>query len=425
MPDMAFQLFSILKDGKLAIQIDRYGAAMSQIFPLIGLKLNLSLKTIAILYSTSFPIAYLLLFCFINFIFKQPKIGIIYFLFHFLINTHSFYWPQCELIQGASILLVYLAYLEYTLDKIKLNYWFWIISIALILLIIYTYPLLIIPFVFSIGFLYLNRNQNWKIYLSQTIIYIFIFGVKNLFFKNYYDTGALSGLKNFKIIFPNYFNTISTSNFFHYLINDYYYLFLLFFVVNLRLFLLRNMRLAIWVNFFFLGLIILINVCYQQGAEQFYLEGQYSNLCIIIGFPFVYFVIEGLNVYYKTYFLALILFLSLFRISNAKQIYTNRIDYYRSIYSELPHKKRILNSTEKSAQNTLKLTWGSAYEIWLLSTIETTKTSSIILHDNPSSLEWALDKNKSFITQWEVIDYDKLNPKYFVLKDTNLYVNSF
>jgi hypothetical protein len=422
MPDMAFQLFSIIKDAKLAIQINRYGAAMTQIFPLIGLKLNLSLKTIAILYSISFPIVYLILFCFINFVLKQPKIGFIYFLFHFLINTHSFYWPQCELIQGASLLLVYLAYLEYYFDKKQFNYLFWILSIAQILLIIYTYPLLIVPFIFSVGFLYLNRKNQWEIYLSQICIFSSIFIIKNLFLKNYYDSGALSGLKNFKTIFPNYFTTVSNQNFLNYLIKDYYLLIPIFLISNFYYYFVFNQKkIVFWINAFFLGLILLINVSYQQGAEQFYLEGQYSILCIIVGFPFVYLIFNIFKLKFKSFFIAAILMFFVFRISNSHSIYTKRIELYRSFISKFDSEKIILKSSITEYQKTLKFIWGSAYEIWLLSTIENKKTSSIILKNNPEDIHWAMKKNKSFFTEYEIIDYAKLNPSYFVLKDTNLY----
>ena len=55
--DASFILFYILKDGEFAIQANRFGAILTQAFPLYSSKLGFSLSTIMKVYSLGF-IAY-------------------------------------------------------------------------------------------------------------------------------------------------------------------------------------------------------------------------------------------------------------------------------------------------------------------------------------------------------------------------------
>ena len=48
--DTAFQLFQILRNDNFAIQVNRFGSAITQAFPLYTSRLNFSLETITIIY---------------------------------------------------------------------------------------------------------------------------------------------------------------------------------------------------------------------------------------------------------------------------------------------------------------------------------------------------------------------------------------
>lgn len=74
--DISYHLFAILKDGTFAIQNNRFGAAITQLVPLVGSKLGLSLKAIAISYSIAFALLYLLIFIIICEYLKNTKIAL-------------------------------------------------------------------------------------------------------------------------------------------------------------------------------------------------------------------------------------------------------------------------------------------------------------------------------------------------------------
>lgn len=110
--DLSYLLFCILKDGDFVIQNYRLGAFFTQLFPLIGSKLGLSLKTITITYSMSFIILPLLTFLLIHIGLKNSKISIAYILFLMLMTTHTFYWTQSELPQAISFLFILIGLLD-------------------------------------------------------------------------------------------------------------------------------------------------------------------------------------------------------------------------------------------------------------------------------------------------------------------------
>ena len=68
------------------------------------------------------------------------------------------------------------------------------------------------------------------------------------------------------------------------------------------------------------------------------------------------------------------------------------------------------------------MSWATPYEVWLLSTIRTGHTTSIMVTDSDNNLDWMLHHNKKFVTRWGLFKYDDLPSKYFVLQDTSFYV---
>ncbi|MFI5196881.1 MAG: hypothetical protein ACHQD8_07305, partial [Chitinophagales bacterium] len=52
--DASFILFAIINDNHFAIQVERYGSFITQLFPYLGQKLHLPLNTLMFLYGISF-----------------------------------------------------------------------------------------------------------------------------------------------------------------------------------------------------------------------------------------------------------------------------------------------------------------------------------------------------------------------------------
>lgn len=424
MPDTSFQLFQMIQHNGFAIQIQRFGAALTQIVPILFIKNDSSLHTVTLAYSLSFIIYYFASFLFVLLYLKNKNLALIILLYNTLMVRHSFFWVQCEFVQGVVFTLTYFAYLDNELQKKSISKLFYVISSFCLITIVFFYPSLL--FLITFGFIYfLFRNYTrYNTIGFLFLFYILTFVFKQIFLPNNYDAGAMSGLHNIMNKFPHYFTNQSTRNFFHYLKNDYY-LVLIPLVASLSFYFIQKswLKFAFLIAFFF-GYLFIINMNYYDGAEQFYLESQYLLLTCFASFPFVYEVLPTIKFpKLKLGFIVLLIGISLIRIEYNHKTYSNRISYLNNLINETNssiNKKRIV-PTSKLDMNILRMHWGLPYETWLLSTLKNNATSSIVSKESDNQYQNELNKNKSWITVWETIDYNKLNPTYFKFTDTTFY----
>ncbi|HMN32871.1 MAG TPA: hypothetical protein PKA54_05820 [Chitinophagaceae bacterium] len=424
--DIAFHLFYILKDNDFAIQNYRFGAFFTQLFPLLGAWFGASLKSITMTYSMSFVLLPFFTFLSILFWIKNNRIALSYLLFSIIMTTHTFYWIQSELPQAMAFFFIYLALLDNQLNNQKTNQKiYYTLSIFLITTIAFTHPLMLIPFSFILIMYWLSYHQKRKeIYISLSI-FIGSYFVKSLFFKTKYDSQAMHGLINFKQLFPDYFSLDSNIHFVQYLIKDYYFVLLFLFIGLFFYFIKKDYLKLILLGGYFFAITLLINVTYPNGADQFYLENQYLLLAFVVIIPIVF---ELSNKIEKPYLqiglLTLICSLGCVRIIIAAPTYTNRLNWNQQLLSKTEnaaHKKLIISS-KKVPKDILMMTWSTSYEIWLLSTIETNNSRSIIIEETENEFDNALSSNKSFFTKWGYFDYGDLNKKYFHFHDTTNYI---
>ena len=105
--DAALQSFIILRDNDFAIQVNRFGAAMTQIFPLIASRLGGSLQTILTAYSLGFVVVHWGMFWLCDRILKQKEMAFGIVLFNVFMVNSTFYWAQNEVIQAISLGFVF------------------------------------------------------------------------------------------------------------------------------------------------------------------------------------------------------------------------------------------------------------------------------------------------------------------------------
>lgn len=416
--DASYQLFHVLAKDDLAIQVNRFGAAVTQIFPLVASRLQLPLSVVAALYSASFVVFYFASFLFTWLVLKNQRMALVILLFNTLLTAHSFFWIQCELVQGVVFTLVFLASVENQMHRSTPTPLFWALFPFLIVTIVFFYPLLPFVLLFGLAFFALHYKSHYRFLTSIGAGYLLVYGLKVFFFKTGYDSGAMGGVVHFKTLFPNYFTIASNRNLLLWIAKDYY--FLAFFFAAIVFFYLRNRRFGKLFLFagFFLGLTALINVVnYSGSAQQFYLEPQYSLLAVFVGVVATYDLLPAFRKpLLPTLALNLILLLCFVRIVQTGKEYTARLSWYRETMQQTPDKTILAESA--TPVPLLKMTWGSAYEWWLLSTLETGQTKSLIIEEKPGEFDWALDNRRGLLTKWEIFPYENLTPRYFVLKDT-------
>lgn len=421
--DISFHLFYILKDGTFAIQNNRFGAFMTQIIPLIGSKLGLSLNAIMKFYSVGFVLFYSGIFFIITTLLKAPKFGLAMLLLSTLMVTDTFYWIQSELPQGLAFMVLYFSIL-YTVGNHK-KYKNWVthpLIAVMTMMLVFFHPLLVFPFLFCSIFFYLNDNASKDYLKGGLLLYCILLLIKTLFFKTNYDSAAITGASNITNLFPNYIFLHSNKQFLLDIVSKYLLLILMllgmtYFYIRGRQFLKASLMVS-----FFIGYLFLVNVSYPDGAASFYMENLYLPLSVYVIVPFAFdFKIKN-QVQYNI-LLILILVISIARIGIHHHPYSDRINllkHYLHDTEGLTQKKLII-SDAKFPMDSLMMSWATPYENWLLSTISDHETRSVMITDNVDEVAWTMEYNNKFVTKWGSFDYSELPQKYFILKDTTRY----
>lgn len=418
--DIAFHIFSIITNKGLAIQNFRFGAVFTQLFPLLAVKIGFSLAGVAISYSMGFVLFYFACYIICGLVCKNYRIALVLLLFNTLFVSDTFYWIQSELPQGIAIMLVIFAVAARGkiegLNLLRLN-----VIFAGLFMVAFTHPLIIFPFLYVVIFFLIGKEQVFdrKLLLTMLVFYLLMIGVKNVFFKTEYEKHAMGGAENLIKLFPHYFHLYSNRQFLHNCIRKFCWiplasLWLIIVYTQKR----EYAKLSIFL-FFILGYLLLINVSYPDNATSpFYIENMYLPLAVFIALPLIYDILP----LYRSKMIPITLFAWILitgciRIYATHALYSERVDWERKFIQANGDKKLLINSKEEP-MNILVMTWGTPYEFWLLSTIETGKTASVIINDDPDQLTWALNDKKKFLTTWGSFDYTSLPSQYFIMKDT-------
>ena len=418
--DISFHLFFLTK-GDFAIQNSRFIAFLTQLFPLSGMALGLSLKPIMLLYSSAFVIVPFLYFLLIRYIVKDRDLSLIVVLSTFWLVSDTFFWIQSELPQGMWAMVLYFALFHKSLLQDQPNIWYQSFLSLIAFFLAFAHPLLIFPILYCFAFFGLKYKRT-QFFWSQLVIYFSILIIKQLFFKAAYDSQAMGGLSSFKSLFPNYFTIDTNVQFLKYLINDYYLLLLgaiaviAFYIKSKNWFQLLNY--LIFSAFF----LLLINVTYAgRNPEKFYIENLYLPLGMMLLFPLVLDVFKTIKrEAVLTALISIVFIVRMIDIYSISGQYTDRVTYLESISDKLNEKKldKLIIPASTVDNKLLKMNWGFPYEMWLLSTMKTGKTQSVVLENEANELSWTMERKDAFITNWGVFDYPKLNPRYFILPDS-------
>ncbi len=423
--DLAFHLFTILKDDDFFIQGSRFGSCFTKAFPLVGGKIGMSLDQIMKFYSVGFIIYYFSLFSLCVLVFKKYRFGLTLLLFNILMVVHTFYWAQSEFPQGLAMMIMYFAFLSKESEFDTSNrFWYQPINSFLLFALAFFHPLLIIPFAFASVYFYYFKHIDRVLLLKNGIIFFILYLVKKLFFTSAYEAEANKGFDNFSLLFPNYFNIQSNKNFVYTLIQEYYFLIPAFILLFYYFIKEKRYLPLLFILGCFGGYLLLVNVSFHGGGtEQFYIENLYLPLSLFVIIPIVFEIVPKVN--WKMVFipLSLICLVKLCHIYNAHTFYTERVEYIQEFIDSTANNAnpKMILSPSKVDQEKLMTTWAMSYEVWLLSTVESNVSRSILVIDQPEKYHWALGENKTFITQWGLFEYDKLPSKYFILKDTSHY----
>src|SRR5690554_4397262 len=108
--DPAWIVFNIINSGYFSFAEHRYGAFITQIFPLAAVYMGFSLKAILVLYSLSFYLFYLSAALIMGLMWKQKWLAILLAIYLILFVSDGYYWPNNEVHQGITWMMLFIAY---------------------------------------------------------------------------------------------------------------------------------------------------------------------------------------------------------------------------------------------------------------------------------------------------------------------------
>ena len=423
--DAAFQIFGLIINNDLFIQVGRFGAASVQALPLIARKLNWSLESILQLYSISFVLVPFILYAVSYWVLKQRRFAFMIALYMILFTSHSFYWIQSELIQACYWIIFFYAW--YT-SQIKPVLIYWTVSFLLLVTAIYFHPLAPIPLSFGAAYLFLTPYQLSKrklIILGGAILLVLIY--KMFFGQQYaYDQSSMSHANTILTKPLQYFDLTSTRMWRNQWLTNY-----LAYPIVLTL-----MLLGIWKNenrwkFTFTVLscfayLYLVNKSYHWRSPLFHMESFYQVVAMMLIFPITYDLLPKIRSGKAlSILLGLWLCFRIVLIILAGNTYTKRYDFIGDLLHSESMSQGQNYYTKETAylQDQLILPWSVPYETLLRTAmVGEDKCKTLTVVKDMKKFEGLNGKRKKhFRTLYGSIPFSELPAQYFYFDDMGSY----
>jgi hypothetical protein len=474
--DAALQSFIILRDNYFAIQVHRFGAAMTQIFPLGAAKLGGSLPTILTAYSLSFVVVHWVMFWLCDRVLKQKAMAFGIVLFNVFMVNHTFYWAQNELIQAISLNFVFWAFLLSRGSFAAFRWFDYLLFLGLLITLAFFHPLIVFPFLFMASYFLINYfnlksinnkssnleliNKNKSINANNTPLsilpilaafsgFLIIYLLKNQLLPNYYDPSARERLMLNKEELFNFLlkinNAPSFNDFKAHLWTDFALLpiFLIilsiFYIIKKRIFTLF----FIWLSVISYTLMVIIS--YREGGNWFHIESQYLPMSIFVIVPFIYELIPEFQIsnfkfqisdfkFYKIIsqclkseiwnlklIMPLLILFRLIDIYKTHDFYTKRVQYIGAILDKTKQFEgtKFIIEERDIDKTPLIQTWGFAYETLYYSALQSPDSvRSVTVLVDSVAISKVLNTSTIFQGIFTPTHYKQLNPRLFHQKDT-------
>lgn len=401
--DAAFQSYLFIADGSPAIMVERFGAAMVQFLPLIGVWAGGALKTVLLLYSVSVVLFHWAFFCVCFYLLKDRKVALAILLFNVLFIGDSFYWMQNELLQAITLMFVlWSLWLGRKGWGAKLD---WALSLLLATTVIYYHPLVFFPLAFTWIFFWLKNDLlTRRFLLDAAALFALIFCSKYIFRQpNFYDRGMTGQyVREFKFSLEKLLASNSLRDFVAHLDDN-----LLFFIPSFVL----VAGFYFWQKqFWHLALVLGATTFYCLLIMQRFLaddrwyiqESHYQVLAVFLIVPLAWDVLPArYSMFQKpgisVALLAVILLaIRLFGIWNTHESYTARLAYLRSILEKTKNyagQKHVV-ANEEVDRKTLMMYWGLPFETLQISALESPDSLRVVaIAENPDSLAARLSRD--------------------------------
>jgi len=452
--DPAYITFEIIQTGWFSFEEHRYGAWVTQIFPLIGSKLGISLKSILILYSMSFYLFYLTIIYVSGHVLKQYAYALLFCLYLALMVSDVYFWPNNEIHQAVAWMTLFFSLWGWTSAKVSGSFgqekqgplpqtseskvsepldfskpkhtplWMHGLLIGSLFFTIISHLLVIIP----LGFLWIYTNidfvRRYKKLDKKMIFYgiLMLIGIGIRYWlssDSSYDGYKLEGVKSISlkslIDAPTNAQGIS---FLKLLLNRYWSLLI---VASIGVYQLISTKQFLKLSFVFLTSMVfylLVTLTFYVAitpSNLFYSESQWMVLSIVLAVPFVMDFLSRLNSNYALIVMILLFIFQVPKFYQGYQTFNNRLESLKSL-TEIANQQSInkgyISETELD-KNTFLLTWALPIETLLLSQIDDRFETLTIKNDG--KIKQITTATDLLHMPYQLMKSEWLNQQYFIL----------
>lgn len=410
--DGPFILFQIIQNDSLAIQVGRFGAAVTQIFPYLGMKLGFSLKSLMVIYSAAFALFPLIAGIMLHRL-RQYEWVIALAVYYTAFCSDAFFWPNNEIHQG--IPWLFLALGIYFSD-LWLNKAFFKFPLASILLVtgVFCHPLMIPLSIFLIGLFLLTSKLRLNIKTDLIFIVIWLFTLWGKWYagtQNWYDGEKLRNLTS--LTFDQYlgfYDTPSFKLFLSGLTETHFQGLILIIVLLVSSFIRGALLVPLW-SFLCIAIHLIMTVTLMNDSLLFYAQSQWMIIGIMLVMPSLLIKIPSVH----KLILQVIVYIYLMSFSNngskALVKFQERKATFDNILNVMHSKNiraaNIRDISEKTNENFI-MKWGLPVESLVLSAANGAPVSFLVSPDERSDAS-----GDYFHSCFEDIPSDQLNQFYF------------
>ena len=429
--DPAFITFEIIQQDWFVFSEHRYGAFITQIFPLVASQLGLPLSVVLLVYSMSFYLFFgaVLLSC--GHYLKQYRLSTLFCCYLTFFVSDVYFWPNNEVHQAVAYMIGFLGLFSYARGQV------WQVPIvvhgamaALIWLATLSHLLVAVPLGFLWTYLFLDQlpqtRKTWKFLITYSLLIVGYVGLRYWMSKeSWYDGSKLDGVQtaSFTKVVSAITNDQSLS-FLRLLITQYWIAALLCIIGLIKLlkdgsFLKFGLTIGSICVYYLL--VVLTHSAEITAQNLFYFESQWMCLSVIMATPFVFEVVPSIKTKQVVLWLGVAIFLlQLPKMYTSLQKFQTRLDKLHTVVAKCQARsinKGIINDSPQLEEDFL-MTWGLPIESLLLSTMESGQTVTTKPLNTEIKHTTAKD---SIYTCFDFIPLSELDDRYFELSDEEGY----
>jgi hypothetical protein len=322
----------------------------------------------------------------------------------------------------------------YLLQKRKGLYPYLIFAV-LGFLAIFSHPIVIIVALYVFGFYQLAIYQRiTKQQIIYALIIILLVGIKYyLSARGWYDESRISALKSMhRKQLLHIFNTATAQSFFKGCMKQYWILTLMFCSAVFTMAYQKRYLPLLWMvgsaGIYFVG----ICTVYPDVGSGFYIESEWMSIVILIGLPFVFYVLPMLGKTGAVLTVTVFLLVGLFHIYSSSSLFRHHLTMLRKINASLreTHTTKLAIIRAENQPNRMEkimaLEWALPIETMILSQIENAGqgvVTAVSIDRKTYEEKYANADPNVFISAFgPAVIPTKLHPRYFPVDTVSHYV---